>query len=180
MPLATNINAHHRELTTAVRHIQYISPQTSPAGSPHPSSEQLRAVPEPHILMWGSICRAYTPRLLHSDSDGGLSWNPDILTRADRSIIIAGPGYDALTAEGIHLNVAAGSSTAGGSLGDEVPCAMMEGVAAYTQTEPEGSQPSTLDPTAVADIETKKGLGAALVKGCGGAWEGEGEEGPRA
>ncbi|XP_046493510.1 zinc finger protein 653 isoform X2 [Equus quagga] len=71
-------------------------------------------------------------------------------------IIIAGPGYDALTAEGIHLNVAAGSSTAGGSLGDEVPCAMMEGVAAYTQTEPEGSQPSTLDPTAVADIETKK------------------------
>lgn len=83
MPLATNINAHHRELTTAVRHIQYISPQTSPAGSPHPSSEQLRAVPEPHILMWGSMCHAYTPRLLHSDSDGGLSWNPDILTRAD-------------------------------------------------------------------------------------------------
>ncbi|KAM8926555.1 zinc finger protein 653 isoform 2-T2 [Lycaon pictus] len=71
-------------------------------------------------------------------------------------IIIAGPGYDALTAEGIHLNVAAGSSAPAGGLGDEVPCAMMEGVAAYTQTEPEGSQPSTMDPAAMAGIETKK------------------------
>ncbi|XP_020939540.1 zinc finger protein 653 isoform X3 [Sus scrofa] len=72
-------------------------------------------------------------------------------------IIIAGPGYDALTAEGIHLNVAAGSSAPGGGLGDEVPCAMMEGVAAYTQTEPpEGSQPSTTDPAAMTGIETKK------------------------
>ncbi|XP_030676637.1 zinc finger protein 653 isoform X1 [Nomascus leucogenys] len=71
-------------------------------------------------------------------------------------IIIAGPGYDALTAEGIHLNMAAGSSAPGGGLGEEVPCAMMEGVAAYTQTEPEGSQPSTTDATAVAGIETKK------------------------
>uniref|UniRef100_G3UL19 Zinc finger protein 653 n=1 Tax=Loxodonta africana TaxID=9785 RepID=G3UL19_LOXAF len=62
-------------------------------------------------------------------------------------IIIAGPGYDTLTAEGIHLNVAAGSSAPGSSLGEEVPCAMMEGVAAYTQTEPEGSQPSTMDIT---------------------------------
>ncbi|XP_012291376.1 zinc finger protein 653 [Aotus nancymaae] len=71
-------------------------------------------------------------------------------------IIIAGPGYDALTAEGIHLNVAAGSSAPGSGLGEEVPCAMMEGVAAYTQTEPEGSQPSTTDATAVVGIETKK------------------------
>ncbi|XP_040305901.1 zinc finger protein 653 isoform X2 [Herpailurus yagouaroundi] len=71
-------------------------------------------------------------------------------------IIIAGPGYDALTAEGIHLNVAAGSGAPGGGLGDEVPCAVMEGVAAYTQTEPEGSQPSTMDPAAMAGIETKK------------------------
>nr|XP_019600571.1 PREDICTED: zinc finger protein 653 isoform X3 [Rhinolophus sinicus] len=71
-------------------------------------------------------------------------------------IIIAGPGYDALTAEGIHLNVAAGSSTPSGGLGDEVPCSMMEGVAAYTQTEPEGSQPITMDPAAIAGIETKK------------------------
>lgn len=74
-------------------------------------------------------------------------------------IIIAGPGYDALTAEGIHLNVAAGSSAPVGGLGDEVPCTMMEGVAAYTQTEPEGSQPSTMDPTTMAGMETKKGLG---------------------
>uniref|UniRef100_A0A452Q9C9 Zinc finger protein 653 n=1 Tax=Ursus americanus TaxID=9643 RepID=A0A452Q9C9_URSAM len=71
-------------------------------------------------------------------------------------IIIAGPGYDALTAEGIHLNVAAGNSAPAGGLGDEVPCAMMEGVAAYTQTEPEGSQPGTMDPAALAGIETKK------------------------
>ncbi|XP_019600571.2 zinc finger protein 653 isoform X3 [Rhinolophus sinicus] len=71
-------------------------------------------------------------------------------------IIIAGPGYDALTAEGIHLNVAAGSGTPSGGLGDEVPCSMMEGVAAYTQTEPEGSQPITMDPAAIAGIETKK------------------------
>ncbi|KAK2087395.1 hypothetical protein P7K49_033302 [Saguinus oedipus] len=74
-------------------------------------------------------------------------------------IIIAGPGYDALTAEGIHLNMAAGSGAPGSGLGEEVPCAMMEGVAAYTQTEPEGSQPSTTDATAVVSIETKKGLG---------------------
>nr|XP_008985557.2 zinc finger protein 653 isoform X2 [Callithrix jacchus] len=71
-------------------------------------------------------------------------------------IIIAGPGYDALTAEGIHLNMAAGSGAPGTGLGEEVPCAMMEGVAAYTQTEPEGSQPSTTDATAVVSIETKK------------------------
>lgn len=75
-------------------------------------------------------------------------------------IIIAGPGYDALTAEGLHLNVAAGSGApggCGGGLVDEVPCALMEGVAAYTQTEPEGSQPGTLDPTTLAAMETKKG-----------------------
>ncbi|XP_049644521.1 zinc finger protein 653 isoform X2 [Suncus etruscus] len=74
-------------------------------------------------------------------------------------IIIAGPGYDALTAEGLHLNVAAGSGApggCGGGLVDEVPCALMEGVAAYTQTEPEGSQPGTLDPTTLAAMETKK------------------------
>ncbi|KAM5233139.1 zinc finger protein 653 [Hipposideros larvatus] len=71
-------------------------------------------------------------------------------------IIIASPGYDALTAEGIHLNVAAGSGTPNGGLGDEVPCSMMEGVAAYTQTEPEGSQPSTMDPATMAGMETKK------------------------
>ncbi|XP_006875203.1 PREDICTED: zinc finger protein 653 [Chrysochloris asiatica] len=71
-------------------------------------------------------------------------------------IIIAGPGYDALTAESIHLNVAAGSGAPGSSLGEEVPCAMMEGVAAYTQTEPEGNQPGTMVTTTTAGIETKK------------------------
>ncbi|ERE76077.1 zinc finger protein [Cricetulus griseus] len=71
-------------------------------------------------------------------------------------IIIAGPGYDTLTAEGIHLNVAAGSGTPSSGLGEEVPCAMMEGVAAYTQTEPEGTQHSTMDTTSIVSIETKK------------------------
>ncbi|XP_043831036.1 zinc finger protein 653 isoform X2 [Dromiciops gliroides] len=67
-------------------------------------------------------------------------------------IIIAGPGYDALAAEGIHLNVASG----GGS-GEEVPCAVIEGVAAYTQTEPEGSQPDPSGPLeSMACVETKK------------------------
>ncbi|XP_075758463.1 zinc finger protein 653 isoform X2 [Pelodiscus sinensis] len=51
-------------------------------------------------------------------------------------IIIAGPGYDALTAESIQLNV-----TSGG--GEDMPCAVIEGVAAYTQTEPEHMQPGS-------------------------------------
>ena len=96
-------------------------------------------------------------------------------------IIIAGPGYDALTAEGIHLNMAASNSAPGGGLGDEVPCAMMEGVAAYTQTEPEGGPPSTMDPAAMTGIETKKGLGEPFQSrgwkgGHIGTWRGEGEE----
>ncbi len=86
-------------------------------------------------------------------------------------IIIAGPSYDALTAEGIHLNVAAGNGAPGGGLGDEVPCAMMEGVAAYTQTQPEGSQPSTMDTTAVTGIETKKGLGGCARPGWAPRWD---------
>lgn len=91
-------------------------------------------------------------------------------------IIIAGPGYDTLTAEGIHLNVAAGGGTPSSSLGEEVPCAMMEGVAAYTQTEPEGTQHSTMDTTSIASIETKKGLGVLLwpLAGVGKGGRGEG------
>ncbi|XP_033029288.1 zinc finger protein 653 [Lacerta agilis] len=65
-------------------------------------------------------------------------------------IIIAGPGYDALTAEGIQLNV---TSTGG----EELPCAMIEGVAAYAQTEPENGQPSSMEALeSVEYIETKK------------------------
>lgn len=91
-------------------------------------------------------------------------------------IIIAGPGYDTLTAEGIHLNVAAGSGTPSSGLGEEVPCAMMEGVAAYTQTEPEGTQHSTMDTTSIASIETKKGLVVPLwpLEGVGRDGRGEG------
>lgn len=63
-------------------------------------------------------------------------------------IIIAGPGYDALTAEGIQLNV---TSTGG----EELSCAMIEGVAAYTQAEPENEQLSSMD--SMEYIETKKG-----------------------
>lgn len=90
-------------------------------------------------------------------------------------IIIAGPGYDTLTAEGIHLNVAAGSGTPSSGLGEEVSCAMMEGVAAYTQTEPEGTQHSTMDTTSIASIETKRGLGChcGLWQGLGGVAEGK-------
>ncbi|XP_069460316.1 zinc finger protein 653 [Ambystoma mexicanum] len=50
-------------------------------------------------------------------------------------IIIAGHSYEALTAENLHLNV-------GSSGGEEVQCTMMEGVAAYTQTEPLCSEPT--------------------------------------
>lgn len=53
---------------------------------------------------------------------------------------------------------------------------MMEGVAAYTQTEPEGTQHSTMDTTSIASIETKKGLGVPLwlLAGVGKGGRGEG------
>nr|XP_060619551.1 zinc finger protein 653 [Anolis sagrei ordinatus] len=60
------------------------------------------------------------------------------MVQGSQVIIIAGPGYDALTAEGIQLNV---TSTGG----EELPCAMIEGVAAYTQAEPESGQPSSME-----------------------------------
>lgn len=64
-------------------------------------------------------------------------------------IIIAGPGYDALTAESIQLNV-----TSGG--GEDMPCAVIEGVAAYTQTEPEHMQPGSGAPVESGErVETK-------------------------
>lgn len=63
-------------------------------------------------------------------------------------IIIAGPGYDALTADGIQLNV---TSTGG----EELPCAMIESVAAYAQAEPENGQLSSTE--SMEYIETKKG-----------------------
>lgn len=91
-------------------------------------------------------------------------------------IIIAGPGYDTLTAESIHLNVSTSGGTPSSSLGEEVPCAMMEGVAAYTQTEPEGTQHSAMDTTSIASIKTKKGLGVPLwpLVGVGKGGRGEG------
>uniref|UniRef100_A0A8C3XT32 Zinc finger protein 653 n=1 Tax=Chelydra serpentina TaxID=8475 RepID=A0A8C3XT32_CHESE len=72
------------------------------------------------------------------------------MMQGSQVIIIAGPGYDALTAEGIQLNV-----TSGG--GEEMPCAVIEGVAAYTQTEPENMQPEGGEPVESGEcIETKK------------------------
>uniref|UniRef100_A0A8C0ILS0 Zinc finger protein 653 n=1 Tax=Chelonoidis abingdonii TaxID=106734 RepID=A0A8C0ILS0_CHEAB len=72
------------------------------------------------------------------------------MMQGSQVIIIAGPGYDALTAEGIQLNV-----TSGG--GEEMPCAMIEGVAAYTQTELENVQPNSGEPVESEEcIETKK------------------------
>uniref|UniRef100_A0A8C5QFM5 Zinc finger protein 653 n=1 Tax=Leptobrachium leishanense TaxID=445787 RepID=A0A8C5QFM5_9ANUR len=44
-------------------------------------------------------------------------------------IIIAGPGYEALAAEGIRLDVTEGS------IGEEGSCTMLEAVTAYTRTE---------------------------------------------
>ncbi|XP_064416796.1 zinc finger protein 653 isoform X2 [Latimeria chalumnae] len=44
------------------------------------------------------------------------------MVQSSQVIIIAGPGYGALTSEGIHLNVTGGS-------GEEVTCTMIEGVA---------------------------------------------------
>ncbi|XP_067416556.1 zinc finger protein 653 isoform X2 [Emydura macquarii macquarii] len=72
------------------------------------------------------------------------------MMQGSQVIIIAGPGYDALTAEGIQLNV-----TSGG--GEEMPCAMIEGVTAYTQMEPENMQADGREPAESGQcIETKK------------------------
>uniref|UniRef100_A0A8C8VQ30 Zinc finger protein 653 n=1 Tax=Pelusios castaneus TaxID=367368 RepID=A0A8C8VQ30_9SAUR len=72
------------------------------------------------------------------------------MMQGSQVIIIAGPGYDALTAEGIQLNV-----TSGG--GEEVPCTMIEGVTAYTQMEPENMQADSREPVESREcIETKK------------------------
>eukprot|EP00079_Xenopus_tropicalis_P012318 XP_002939164.2 PREDICTED: zinc finger protein 653 isoform X1 [Xenopus tropicalis] len=49
-------------------------------------------------------------------------------------IIIAGPGYEALTAEGIHLNVADGDGE------EHETCTAMEAVSAYTRTHPENAR----------------------------------------
>ncbi|XP_013927561.1 PREDICTED: zinc finger protein 653-like [Thamnophis sirtalis] len=62
-------------------------------------------------------------------------------------IIIAGPGYDTLTAEGIQLNVASAGE-------EELPCAMIEGVATYTQAQPENGQQSSMEN--MEYIKTKK------------------------
>lgn len=71
-------------------------------------------------------------------------------------IIIAGPGYD-----GLQLN--------------DGPCALIEGVAAYTQTEPEPAPPAPSPPAPSpspdpSNIHTKKGTRA----GRGEVWEGGG------
>ncbi|XP_028909185.1 zinc finger protein 653 [Ornithorhynchus anatinus] len=72
------------------------------------------------------------------------------MVQGSQVIIIAGPGYDALTTESIHLNV-----TSGG--GEEMPCTMIEGVAAYTQTEPENGETGGMETVeSVECIETKK------------------------
>nr|XP_028606516.1 LOW QUALITY PROTEIN: zinc finger protein 653-like [Podarcis muralis] len=70
------------------------------------------------------------------------------VAQGSQVIIIAGPGYDALTTEGIQLNV-----TSTGA--EELPCAMIESVAAaYAQTEPGTGQPSGME--SVEYIETKR------------------------
>uniref|UniRef100_A0A8D0GA31 Zinc finger protein 653 n=1 Tax=Sphenodon punctatus TaxID=8508 RepID=A0A8D0GA31_SPHPU len=73
------------------------------------------------------------------------------MMQGSQVIIIAGPGYNALTAESIQLSV-----TGGG--GEELPCTMIEGVAAYTQTEPENGPLDGMEAMeGLESIETKKG-----------------------
>lgn len=73
------------------------------------------------------------------------------VVQGSQVIIIAGPGYDALAAEGIQLNVTS-------SGGEELPCAVIEGVAAYSQAEPENGQSSNTETMESMEyIETKKG-----------------------
>ncbi|KAL7988353.1 hypothetical protein Chor_007272 [Crotalus horridus] len=69
------------------------------------------------------------------------------MMQGSQVIIIAGPGYDSLTAEGIQLNV-----TSAGE--EELPCAVIEGVAPYTQVEPENGQQSSTEN--MEYIKTKK------------------------
>ncbi|XP_020647332.3 zinc finger protein 653 [Pogona vitticeps] len=72
------------------------------------------------------------------------------VVQGSQVIIIAGPGYDALAAEGIQLNVTS-------SGGEELPCAVIGGVAAYSQAEPEHGQSNNAETTESMEyIETKK------------------------
>uniref|UniRef100_A0A8C6XV74 Zinc finger protein 653 n=1 Tax=Naja naja TaxID=35670 RepID=A0A8C6XV74_NAJNA len=68
------------------------------------------------------------------------------MMQGSQVIIIAGPGYDSLTAEGIQLNVT--------STGEELPCAMIEDVAPYTQEEPENGEQISMEN--MEYIKTKK------------------------
>ncbi|KAM4749183.1 zinc finger protein 653 [Rhinophrynus dorsalis] len=63
-------------------------------------------------------------------------------------IIIAGPGYEALTAGGIQLDVTGGSS------GEEGTCAALEAVSTYTQTEPEDQEEEQRSAGAVTEEES--------------------------
>ncbi|KAJ7316981.1 hypothetical protein JRQ81_003143 [Phrynocephalus forsythii] len=62
------------------------------------------------------------------------------VVQGSQVIIIAGPGYDALAAEGIQLNVTS-------SEGEELPCAVIEGIAAYSPAEHENGQSNNLETT---------------------------------
>ncbi|XP_029442438.1 zinc finger protein 653 [Rhinatrema bivittatum] len=73
------------------------------------------------------------------------------VVQGSQVIIIAGPGYEALTAEGIHLNV-------GGTGGQAVPCSVIEGVTTYTQTEPDSTDaPADGQTSSMEDLETNTG-----------------------
>ncbi|XP_030051146.1 zinc finger protein 653 [Microcaecilia unicolor] len=73
------------------------------------------------------------------------------MVQGSQVIIIAGPGYEALTAEGIHLNV---TSTGG----DTVPCSVIEGVTEYTQMDPDSTiVPADEQTGRTEDSETSAG-----------------------
>ncbi|XP_044514349.1 zinc finger protein 653 [Gracilinanus agilis] len=139
---------HHMENLTAEQGTPLC--HSPPASGPE-SMETVVCVPVPvqvgtgHSALFDSVPQEALGEVVASCPVPGM-------VPGSQVIIIAGPGYDALSAEGIHLNVASG-----GSSGEEVPCAVIEGVAAYTQTEPEGSQPDSSGPMeSLACIETKK------------------------
>uniref|UniRef100_F7FTP6 Zinc finger protein 653 n=1 Tax=Monodelphis domestica TaxID=13616 RepID=F7FTP6_MONDO len=141
---------HHMENLTAEQGTPLC--HSPPASGPE-SMETVVCVPVPvqvgtgHSALFDSVPQEALGEVVASCPVPGM-------VPGSQVIIIAGPGYDALAAEGIHLNVASG-----GSSGEEVPCAVIEGVATYTQPEPEGSQPDSSGPMEnLACIETKKGL----------------------
>ncbi|XP_015261168.1 PREDICTED: zinc finger protein 653, partial [Gekko japonicus] len=113
-----------------------------PLGSPEAALETVVCVPVP--VQMGSGHGPLFENVAREALGEGVAGCPvQGVLQGSQVIIIAGPGYDALAAaaaaEGLQLNV----TSAGG---EELPCAMIEGVAAaFAQAEPESQQLSTTE-----------------------------------